>query len=181
MPLSALICVPFQTCQVHSVQLLQALNAQHNSRVHLDVSFDMNTVSRDWLSSPCAHCSDRKFLCRHMEKLKARDWRRIFLYLQPKFFIHLHTCQNLFYNKFLLLVLLPSCSTTILPPPWSTLTSSHPSLSPTPSPLPSILHSLRQTIKQAFPWLTHDSPLPPHHPKSQTEGELQPQIQCGAE
>ena len=33
---------------------------------------------------------------------------------------------------------------------------------------PSILHSLRQTIKQAFPWLTCDSPWPPQHPKPQT-------------
>lgn len=44
-----------------------------------------------------------------------------------------------------------------------------------------IPHSQRQTIKQASPWLTHSSPCPPHHPKSQTEGELQPRIHCGAE
>ncbi|CAB1444341.1 unnamed protein product [Pleuronectes platessa] len=68
--------------------------------------------------------------------------------------------------------------TTSCPPVPSTLTSYL--RSPSPS-LPSILHSPRQTIKQAFPWLTCDSPLPPHHHKPLTEGELQPEIQCGAE
>lgn len=63
----------------------------------------------------------------------------------------------------------------MLEPPPSSLTSSHPSLSL------SIPHSPRQTIKQAFPWLTLNSPSPPHHPKSQTEGELQPQSRRGAQ
>ena len=96
--------------------------------------------------------------------------------------LHVKTSSSIVILKTFLLcpVLLPSCPTTILPPLPSTLTSYHPSLPLSPS-LPSILHSLRQTIKQAFPWLTCGSPLPPHHPKPQTEGELQPQIQCGAE
>lgn len=93
------------------------------------------------------------------------------------FLHHLSTYQNLVFYPNFYYIPLPPCSSPLLPnhQPPSCPVHPHllPSLSLSPS-LPSILHSLRQTIKQAFPWLTCNSPLPPRHPKPQTEGELQP-------
>lgn len=141
---------------------------------------DNHVLTADMLRGNCLS------VC-HMEKLTYRIQdvdtplpSQTHLYLQILYIIfHLPSCPNLFvYGNFLIYTLFFLFFSVAQP------SASHPHLLPSLSlshSLPSILHSLRQTIKQVFPWLTCNSPLPPHHPKPQTVGELQPEIQWGAE
>ena len=149
-----------------------------------------------WPDFKDSRSAQGKLSSSHVEKAENHIWGRLTSGIRgfhlatfgpyTFFFLHPPTWQNLFFYLIVeyiprLPLLLPSCPASLLshPPSPPTISLSL-SLSLSLPPLPSILHSLRQTIKQAFPWLTCISPLPPHHPKPQTEGELQPHIQCGA-
>lgn len=123
-------------CTQCSVQLLQALYMQHNyiRGEFIWIYYWIRILCQEIASAfrvcvrVCVHCTDRKFLCRHMEKLKARDRCRIFLYLQPTFFIHLHTVHV----KFSSAINFSSSFFSPLAQPPSSLLSDRPSPPPIP-------------------------------------------------